>query len=95
MGLTIALIGCSKRKNEAQHGYLPASELYSGDLFSKRVKHVQSRGVPWYILSAKSGLLKPTTPIRTYDKVVTILTELERAEWHIGVRDIPERSSGP
>jgi hypothetical protein len=84
--LTIALIGCSKTKaNPEPGGYLEARALYDSDLFRKRVAHVEKRNLPWYILSAKSGLLKPTVAIRPYNMVLTELTPIEVAEWHVGV----------
>lgn len=83
--LTIALVGCSKQKNTPEHGYLPARDLYASDLFRKRVSHVESRGLPWFILSAKGGLLSPSVPVRTYDCTMSDLTEIEVAEWHLGV----------
>ncbi|XZE18768.1 DUF6884 domain-containing protein [Pirellulaceae bacterium SH449] len=84
---TIALVGCSKTKSslKSHTSYFTARELYTSDLFEKRVVHVESRNLPWYILSAKSGLLKPTTPIRPYDVTFDGLSEIEAAEWHIGV----------
>jgi hypothetical protein len=83
---TIALIGCSKTKAiKSATGWAPARDLYSSDLFTKRVKHVEARGLPWYILSAKSGLLKPTVDVRLYDKTISDLCPLEVAEWHLGV----------
>ena len=84
--ITIALIGCSKTKADAgPSGYLPAQELYSSDLFAKRVEHVTKRNLPWYILSAKCGLLSPTVQIRPYNTVMTDLSNIEVAEWHLGV----------
>jgi len=84
--ITIALIGCSKSKaNAGPIGYLPAREMYCSDLFEKRVKHVTKRDLPWYILSAKCGLLKPDVPVRPYNTVITDLCDIEVAEWHLGV----------
>jgi hypothetical protein len=84
--MRIALIGCSKRKNEVgSSGFIKARDLYAGELFKKRVALVESKNIPWYILSAKSGLLKPFVPVRTYDYTFAQMTELERAEWHVGV----------
>lgn len=83
--ITIALIGCGKKKAQMLSRYCEARNLYESDLFKKRVFHVESRNLPWYILSAKSGLLNPNTQIRTYDQVLSDLTEIERAEWHVGV----------
>ena len=84
--LTIALVGCSKTKL-ASHpsGYAAARDLYVSDLFSKRVQHVESRKLPWYILSAKCGLLSPTVQVRPYDKTISELSDIEVAEWHLGV----------
>lgn len=85
-GLTIAFVGCSKTKAAVgPSGYLAAGDLYNSDLFRKRAEHVESRGLPWYILSAKCGLLNPTTSIRTYNTTMADLNEIEQAEWHIGV----------
>lgn len=84
--ITIALIGCSKTKADAgPSGYLPAQDLYSSDLFAKRVEHVKRRSLPWYILSAKCGLLSPTVQVRPYEKIITDLSDIEVAEWHLGV----------
>jgi hypothetical protein len=84
--ITIALIGCSKTKSVKTHtGYVRARDLYASDLYLKRVKHAEGRKLPWYILSAKSGLLKPTVSVRPYDQTLSEHNEIEIAEWHIGV----------
>lgn len=84
--MIIALIGCGKLKSvKGRDGYTAARDLYDGALFRKRVKHVESRDLPWYILSAKCGLLKPTTSIRMYDQTLADMPEIEFAEWHLGV----------
>jgi hypothetical protein len=84
--VTIALVGCSKTKAVSDpSGYAVAKDLYVSDLFSKRVEHVEGRGLPWYILSAKCGLLKPTVQLRSYDKTIGDLSNIEVAEWHLGV----------
>lgn len=85
--LTIALIGCSKTKAVQTNpsGFALARDLYDSDLFRKRVAHVEGRKLPWYILSAKSGLLKPTTMLRKYDTTLKDLSDIEVAEWHLGV----------
>ena len=84
--VTIALVGCSKTKLVRDpSGYELARDIYTSDLFRKRKGHVEGRGIPWYILSAKSGLLKPSVPIRNYDAMLGGLSEIELAEWHLGV----------
>lgn len=84
--VTIALIGCSKTKSVKTHdGYAVAKDLYASDLFTKRVTHVEGRNLPWYILSAKSGLIKPSLVLRKYDSTMAELSSIEIAEWHLGV----------
>lgn len=83
---TIALIGCSKSKQPIDRmAWVPARELYTGDLFKKRVAHVESRGLPWYILSAGGGVIAPNVLVRTYDKTLNGMSDFEIAEWHAGV----------
>ena len=83
---TIAFVGCSKTKRKPDgSGYLAARDLYAGQLFAKRVEHVERRGLPWYILSAKSGLLKPSVSVRPYDATIGGMSEIEVAEWNLGV----------
>ncbi len=83
---TIALIACSKSKKViGPADWVPAQELYTSDLFQKRVGHVTSRQLPWYILSAKSGVIAPTTMVRSYDQTLRDMSEFEIAEWHAGV----------
>ncbi len=85
--LTIALIGCSKTKARVREvtDMLCPAELYTGDLFKKRLAHVEARGLPWYVMSAKGGLIKPNTPQRHYDHTIDDLDELTRAAWHVGI----------
>jgi len=85
--LRIGLVGCSKLKatSRSNDKYMPARELYVGDLFCKRAECMDARGIPWYVISAKGGLIKPTTKIAIYDKTIADLTEIEKAEWHVGI----------
>lgn len=80
---TIALIGCSSLKSEGSG--IRARNLYQSSLFKKRVAHVERRELPWYVISAHYGLLKPEVQINDYDKALTSLDEIETAEWHLGV----------
>ena len=84
----IALIGCSKKKTTENpfEPMIPARELYCSDLFRKRVDHVESRNLPWYIISAKSGCVSPGTPMRVYDHTMTDKTDqIDVQAWHVGV----------
>lgn len=86
MSKRFALIGCSKKKNTNNpfHEMVPARDLYCSDLFKKRVEHIESRGLPWFILSAKSGCISPGTPLRKYDHTILDKEPIDRAAWHIG-----------
>lgn len=86
MSKRFALIGCSKKKNTNNpfHDMVPARDLYCSDLFKKRVEHIESRGLPWFILSAKCGCINPTTPLRKYDHTIMDKEPIDRAAWHVG-----------
>ena len=84
-----AIVGCSKIKGEVkrigQHGdaWIEAQDLYTSDLFKKRRAHVESRGLVWFISSAKSGLVTPTTPLRPYNRTMDDLAPIDVAAWHV------------
>ncbi len=76
---TIALISCSAKKAETptdQPG-IAAKELYQGELFKKARRLVEARGLPWFILSAKHGLIGPDYVLRQYNYKLTRLAEAE------------------
>lgn len=56
----IALISCSKTKtyhrDSKRGGRVLPAELYSSELFRKRVAYIEQRGVEWFVLSARFGL---------------------------------------
>lgn len=84
--ITIALIGCSKTKSSNRDsGSIAARDLYASDLFCKRVEHVESRGLPWYILSAKRGLIRPSDLLSNYDCTITQMSAIDIAAWHLSV----------
>lgn len=58
------LVGCVKSK---QAGAAPAAELYVSLLFEGRRRYAVHSGVPWYILSAKYGLLASDDVVGPYD----------------------------
>ena len=81
-----ALVGCSKKKNTTNQfePMIAARELYCSDLFHKRVQHVESRNLPWFIISAKSGCINPRTPLRVYDHTMLDKEQIDVAAWHVG-----------
>ena len=79
----ITLIGCVKTKNP---GPMKAKDLYSSPLFKARREYAESRGVPWFILSARLGLVDPELVIPSYDLSMSDQTSFGRQWWAHGVR---------
>jgi hypothetical protein len=78
----IILIGCGKQKADAS---CRADEMYIGSLFRKRLEYARRSGWPFYIVSAKYGLIPPQTLIAPYDLTVSDLEPLELSAWSLGV----------
>lgn len=74
----LVLIGCSARKLTVP---ATARELYRGDLFRKSVTYAEGRGSPWYVLSAKHGLLAPDDMVEPYSVTLDGLSPQERKAW--------------
>ena len=68
------LISCSAKK--AEGGYRTPDELYTGPLFRAALRYAQERGLPWFVLSARHGLVTPDKELRPYDQ------KLKPAEAH-------------
>jgi Family of unknown function (DUF6884) len=60
----VILIGCVRTKKAVAS---QASELFASPLFDGRRRYAAGSGRPWYILSAKFGLLAPGDVIGPYD----------------------------
>jgi hypothetical protein len=63
-GADVILVGCVRTKNAVASA---ASELFASPLFAGRRQYAVASGRPWYILSAKFGLLAPDDVIGPYD----------------------------
>ena len=74
----VFLVSCVKRK---QCCPAQAKELYLSDMFKKSRKLVEATKCPWFILSAKHGLLHPDKVICRYDKTLKDMSGPERREW--------------
>lgn len=88
--MRIVLIGCSKTKHKItpdpkRGGRVSPCELYSGQLFSKRVAYAESRKLPWMVLSAEYGVWRPDIEHKPYDNCLADFSPAERAAWHISV----------
>ena len=60
----IVLVGCVKKKRDYES---LAKNLYVSPLWKFRRVYAEQLGCPWYILSAKYGLLLPDDRIKPYD----------------------------
>lgn len=80
----LVLVGCVKTKRAATSA---AKDLYKSPLWRCRRAYAESLGCPWYILSAKYGLLDPEKRIDTYDLALKDLRAKCRREWSSRVLD--------
>ena len=77
--MRLCLIGCSKTKTRNASG--TPGELYAGDLFRKRVDYARRNQLPWFVLSAKYGLLLPDQSLPNYDTAPADFTKEQRSTW--------------
>ncbi len=63
----------------------PAKDLYISPWFVKARACVETLDCPWYILSAKHGLLDPDSMIDSYDETLKSLPVRRRRAWAHGV----------
>lgn len=81
----LVLLGCVKRKRSQPSA---ARDLYDGSpLWRRRRAYAERCGAPWYILSAKHGLLAPDDWIEPYDLALKHLAIGERRDWSRRVLD--------
>ncbi len=86
----LILIGCVKEKRAGRH---LARELYASQLFKRRRAYAESLAAPWYILSAKYGLVEPDQVIDSYDLSLKDLPAHERRAWSEKVfRDLEQKA---
>jgi len=74
----LVLIGCVKTKRRGRHA---ARELYRSTLFRGRMARAIATGVPWFIMSAKYGLLHPDDVVDSYDETLIEMTSEQRRLW--------------
>ncbi|MXX54202.1 MAG: hypothetical protein F4Z44_00225, partial [Gemmatimonadetes bacterium] len=87
----ILLIGCVKGKLEWA-SRVAAKDLYVSALWRCRRKYAEQSGIPWFILSAKYGLVNPETRIAWYDLSLGDLPAAQRRAWSHRVVDARVRS---
>ncbi len=70
MNSTLIIIPCGRKKIWSRHphlGAVQAKEAYIGPPFLFNKRYAETFATRWLILSAKQGLLEPTTEIEDYD----------------------------
>ena len=73
----------------------PARDLYVSPWFRKARACIEALGCPWYILSAKHGLLDPSATIDPYDETLKAMPMDRRRIWARGViEDLAPRLAG-
>lgn len=76
---TIFLVSCASKK---LRGPAKAKDIYMPSaLFKKSRAYVESTGKPWFILSAKYGLLDIEKRISRYNKTLNNMRKKKRCEW--------------
>lgn len=59
----------------------PAGDLYVSKLFSKVRAYVEQLDHPWFVLSAKYGLVHPDEVIEPYDCTLNTMRTADRRKW--------------
>ena len=75
---TIALVSCGKRKSDSP---CCAKDMYNSARFQGFKTILETFDLPWYIMSAKYGLLSPDDEISPYDMCLTNCTAEYRKKW--------------
>ena len=81
-GADLFLVSCVSVKLP---GTAPAQDLYVSNWFLKARACIEALGCPWYILSAKHGLLDPASTIDPYDETLKTMSADRRRTWARGV----------
>ena len=78
MSTRVLLVSCGAAKLKVP---APAQDLYVGSLTRAAIGHAQASGGPWYIVSARYGLLRPERVIEPYNLSVLDMGPNQRREW--------------
>ncbi|MGY1915859.1 DUF6884 domain-containing protein [Blastococcus sp. SYSU DS0973] len=78
LGADVVLVGCSGSKAT---GPAPAAEIFTGTAFRKARDRAVRSGRPWYVLSAKFGLLHPDEVVAPYDVYLPKQSARYRSAW--------------
>ena len=76
--MVIHLVSCVGRKQSVP---APARDLYTSSWFRKARSYADSTGRPWFVLSAKHGLVHPDEVISPYDLTLNTVLVADRRQW--------------
>lgn len=88
----VILVGCVKSKRATAAA---AKDLYTSTLFAKARAYAERSTVPWYVLSAKYGLVQPDEWIEPYEMYLPQTTHSYRSAWGAHVTEQLETREGP
>lgn len=74
----LVLVGCVKSKRPAAAA---ARDLYTSTLFSRRRRYAEASGRPWFVVSARWGLVSPDEVIAPYDVHLAFMPADYRRAW--------------
>lgn len=74
----VYLVSCVAGKRAAP---TPAKELYTSEWFRRARAYVEASGAPWFILSAKHGLVSPDEMLEPYEETLNTMSVRDRRAW--------------
>lgn len=92
LGTDVVLVACVKQKLDHP---APAKDLYTSDLFRKERQYAERSEVPWFVLSAKHGLVKPDEVLEPYDLHLARTSVEYRRSWGANVVEQLEAVAAP
>jgi hypothetical protein len=72
------LVSCVSRKLSTSAS---ARDFYLSPWFTAVRRHIEAAGDPWYVLSAKYGLVGPMQVLEPYDETLNNMKFAERRAW--------------
>lgn len=88
----LILVSCVKEKRPDP---APAKDLYTSPLFARERRHAEASGKPWFILSAKHGLVDPDQVLEPYDLRLSDTPPSYQSAWGHRVVQKLAHAAGP
>ena len=76
--MAVHLLSCVGQKRSVP---TPARDLYTSSWFCKARSFAERTGQPWFVLSAKHGLVHPDAVISPYDLTLNVMPVANRRQW--------------